>query len=345
MPPAKSMALSFLEEMQSHDVGLVRLLSLATQFRCCDCDRDFKSEVALTDHLRFSYVHRPGKACKNKKNKKQQNQQDKGSPQTRCEKCNKTFTNRHALSSHLSSVRHHPLSDLKCLAGTKCKKRFNCPSGLLQHLESGRCMSGATKTKLNDAIAAKDTRRIITSRGIMVQTLLEDNLSTSVGSTSQIRSPILTPTSTEFLGSYPPSPSYLTLTPKSTLLPSANFHSILSHKLRTQDGFHRCHLCPPSRTRKFKDKAALQQHLSSSVHTQISTSLPVLDDVSFHCPRTLMGEGSQTRPLKQFSTVSALAQHLESGACNGGTRTLRRVIEYVDDKVKDMGFSELKLLS
>ncbi|PVH68968.1 hypothetical protein DL98DRAFT_189828 [Cadophora sp. DSE1049] len=224
-------------------------------------------------------------------------------------------------------------------------QRFNCPSGQLQHLESGKCTSGMTKTKLNGAIATKDTGRIITSRGFEVQTLLEDNLSASASSTSQTLSPILTPTSTEFLGSYPPSPPSLVLTPESTLSPSANFHYILPPRLHTQSGFHVCHLCPPSRTRTFKGKAALQQHLSSSVHAQVSTSLPVLDDISFHFPRTLLGEGSQTRPLKQFSTVSGLVQHLESGACNGGEITLRRVIECVEDEMKGMGFRGLKLLS
>ncbi|XMA16440.1 hypothetical protein WAI453_009231 [Rhynchosporium graminicola] len=137
----------------------------------------------------------------------------------------------------------------------------------------------------------------------------------------------MTPTSTEFLGSYPPSPPCLVLTPESTLPPSVNFHDILPGRLHTQSGFKVCHLCPPSRTRPFKGKAALQQHLSSSVHAQVSTSLPVLDDLSFHCPYTLLDDASQTRPLKQFSTVSGLVQHLESGACNGGKKTLRRVVE------------------
>ena len=336
----------YASHMQSHNTALVRPLSAATQFRCCDCKRDFKSEGALTDHLRSSSVHKPGKGGKNKKNnKQQQGQQDQGTQQMKCEKCSKTFTSRHALYSHLSSVRHHPLSNIKCLAGTKCEKRFNCPSGQLQHLESGKCRSGMTKTKLFGAIATKDTGRIITSRGFYVQTLLKDNLSASASSASQTLSPILTPTSTEFLGSYPPSPPSLVLTSESTLSRSANFQDILFPRLHTQSGFQVCHLCPPPRTRKFKGKAALQQHLSSSVHAQVSTSLPVLDDISFHCPRNLWGDGSQTRPLKQFSTASGLVQHLESGACNGGKRTLRRVIEYVEDEMKGIGFRGLKLLS
>jgi len=73
--------------------------------------------------------------------------------------------------------------------------------------------------------------------------------------------------------------------------------------------------------------------------------LPVLDEIAFHCPRALMGEVSKTEGFKQFSTVSGLAQHLESGACDGGKNTFRRVVKYVQEEMKGMGFEGLKLLS
>jgi hypothetical protein len=243
------------------------------------------------------------------------------------------------LRQHLKSVRHNPLSDIPCLADSKCKKHFNCPSGQLHHLESGRCVSGMTKTRLNAAIIANDTSQIITSGGS--QWLLGNSSSTT--STSQTRSPILTPTSTEFLDSYPPSAM---LTPTSTLSASTNFHSILALQPRPRSGPQTCPLCPPSRTRKF-NPSALQQHLSSIVHAQVSMSFPLLapDEITFHCPRALMGEGSKKKAVKQFSTVSGLAQHLESGACNGGKKTLKRMVEYVQEEMKGLGFGGLKLLS
>jgi hypothetical protein len=58
-----------------------------------------------------------------------------------------------------------------------------------------------------------------------------------------------------------------------------------------------------------------------------------------------MGEGGKNKPLKQFSTVSGLAQHLESGACGGGRGTFMRVVEYVQEEMKGMGLGGLKLLS
>ena len=77
----------------------------------------------------------------------------------------------------------------------------------------------------------------------------------------------------------------------------------------------------------------------------MSLPLPVPDEISFHCPRALMGEGSKKKAVRQFSTVSGLAQHLESGACDGGKGTFRRVVEYVQEEMKGIGFGGLKLLS
>lgn len=330
--------------MQSHAPVLAMMPSSATEFRCCDCERDFINEGALTDHLRCSKVHgmeKGGNKKKKGKKEKKQNKPEEGNQRTKCKKCERIFKNRGALGRHLTSVRHNPLSDIKCVADAECKKQFNCPSAQLQHLETGRCISGMTKTKLNAAIAANDPGRIITSGGAKAQWLLEDN--SSATSTSQIRSPILTPTSTEFFDSYPPSAIF---TPTSTLSASTNFHSMLTLRPRTRSGYQTCPLCPPSCTRTFKH-SALQQHLSSSVHAQISMSLPLLvpDEISFHCPRTLIGEESKKKAIRQFSTVSGLAQHLESGACDGGKGTFRRVVEYVQEEIKGMGFDGLELLS
>jgi hypothetical protein len=324
--------------MQSY-VALSTITPLsATQFRCCDCERDFKNETSLADHLRYSKVHKPGTGG-NLKKKKVKNQEE-DDQQTNCKKCKRTFKTQGALRQHLKSVRHNPLSDIKCLADVNCKKRFNCPSAQLHHLESGRCKSGITKMKLNAAIAANDRGRIITSGEVTAQWPLEDNQSAS--SISQTRSPILTPDSTEFHDSYS---SSAIPTPTSTRSTGTSFHSMLILQPRTRSGY-KCPLCPASRTRTF-EPSALQQHLLSSVHAQASISSPLLvpDDILFNCPRALMGEGNKKKVVRQFSTVSGLAQHLESGACEGGKGTFKHVIEYVQDKMKDMGFGGLKLLS
>ena len=58
-----------------------------------------------------------------------------------------------------------------------------------------------------------------------------------------------------------------------------------------------------------------------------------------------MSEESKKKAIRQFSSVSGLAQHLESGACDGGKGTFGRVVEYVQEEIKGMGFDGLKLLS
>src|SRR5271155_4341394 len=106
--------------MQSHAPVPAMTPSSATQFRCCDCERDFKNEGALANHLRSNKVHGLGKG--GNKKKKKQKQKEEGNWRMKCKKCERTFKNRGALGRHLTSVRHNPLSDIKCVADAKCKK-------------------------------------------------------------------------------------------------------------------------------------------------------------------------------------------------------------------------------
>ena|SRR5947207_15285196 len=63
------------------------------------------------------------------------------------------------------------MSDIKCIASKVCTKRFNCPSAQLHHLESGVCVSGMTKNKLNAIMISKDTEWIITSSASQTENL------------------------------------------------------------------------------------------------------------------------------------------------------------------------------
>lgn len=77
----------------------------------------------------------------------------------------------------------------------------------------------------------------------------------------------------------------------------------------------------------------------------MSLPLSVLNKISFHCPRALIGERSKKKPVRQFSTVSRLAQHLKSGACDRGKVAFRRVIKYMQEEIKGIRLGGLKLLS
>ena len=101
------------------------MLPIPNQFRCCDCERDFNTKESLSQHLEDSPAH-PHKKFQRK---------------TGCNMCRRTFHCKAALEQHKSSIRHQPLCHIKCLASSKCKKTFDCPSAQLHHLESGTCPS------------------------------------------------------------------------------------------------------------------------------------------------------------------------------------------------------------
>ena len=59
-----------------------------------------------------------------------------------------------------------------------------------------------------------------------------------------------------------------------------------------------------------------------------------------YCPTMLAGSESQ-KPgaIRSFTTVSGLAQHLESGACVGGRATFRKVVKYLETRIQEFGFN------
>lgn len=316
------------------------MLCLPTQFRCCDCKRNFKTDQGLSAHLLHSASHQCKQAIQKKNNEKPLQH----CRPMECNMCKRTFETMAALEQHKKSIRHQPLCHIKCLGSGKCKKKFDCPSAQLQHLESGRCRSKITKTELNVAILKNDVNGVITTQA-SPKWLLEEDMSET--GTSPALSPLLTPTSTEFLDSYP---STVIHSPTGGSHPNSLVGTDLSQmfdpRLGAAAGHTRCPICPPSRTRTF-GPGALQQHLSSSVHAkgQFTLVQKAPDEILFHCPLALMKGTSPKKPLKHFSTVSGLAQHIESGACQGGKETLRRAVEYLRNEMKNMDLGGVKLLN
>ena len=58
-----------------------------------------------------------------------------------------------------------------------------------------------------------------------------------------------------------------------------------------------------------------------------------------------MGSANNATALKHFSTVSGLAQHLESGACYGGKKALSRAVECLQEEMMAMGIGGFKLFN
>jgi hypothetical protein len=274
---------------------------------------------------------------------------------------------------------------------------FITPSGMLDHIESGRCRSGMTRAKLHGLVLAHDQSHHITDMGVIdvansieqessryssachqslttnkisqlshtrspsilaslgQLSLIEDETSANIdGDTASewskvdevsVRTPLSDSDSDwSSLGGVPlqPTPSesaseWSLMSPIHT--PTASHVSDIdlagiSETVLLQN--LQCPRCPPSRKR-FCNPAALNAHLSSAAHA------PKI----FHCPLIFAPELPLTeKPKKEkhFATLSGLARHLESGACQGGAATFVNVMKYVQEQLGSLGFKNVKLL-
>ncbi|KAL8857091.1 MAG: hypothetical protein Q9178_006383 [Gyalolechia marmorata] len=292
-----------------------------SEFRCLQCERDFVSEGALIQHLRDKKVHHPPARSLTTR--------EDGTHT--CNECRRQFTHRNALKQHLESIVHRPLSELTCIASSRCKGRFTSPSALIQHLESGSCRSGLDRASLNRLVQSQDAGNMITF-GNLVGPLLDSTADdgTSTGSSSP---GVLTPSSHS-------SDTYSAIMGAHLGLSalSADYFTLkTAHLSVNRRGRFSCPLCPGN-SRGFRTTQALENHFASPAHA------PKI----FHCPVNLISstkKGKQTESfIKEFSTLSGLTQHVESGACDGGKKMLEETMTFVQEKLKELGFEKIRLL-
>ncbi|KAL8879911.1 MAG: hypothetical protein Q9192_008134 [Flavoplaca navasiana] len=287
-----------------------------SQFRCVECERDFATEQALEQHLKDKKNHGPP----------ERSITTSEDDTLKCNDCDRDFPDRKSLKQHLESVVHRPLSSLRCVASSKCKARFTSPSALLHHLESGSCRSNLTRASLNQLIQSHDTESMITF-GVQAKTFFEGSASDDGTSTGLSNSGLITPSSClsetySGIGGAPLGLLDLCGTAQ------GNFN---------KNGKMLCPICPAD-SRGFRTMQALGDHLTSAAHA------PKI----YHCPVGLMSaikKGKKKTSLnKEFSTLSGLTQHVESGACNRGKQVLEEAMKIVSGKLKELGFKEIKLL-
>lgn len=93
-----------------------------------------------------------------------------------------------------------------------------------------------------------------------------------------------------------------------------------------------CPFCPYRKP--FQSERALQSHMSSVAHA------PKI----FHCPTNVLGLAKNQTATRQFTTLSGLTQHLESGACGDGRATLELAMDLIQGKLDEMGLGGVQLL-
>ncbi|OQO14105.1 hypothetical protein B0A48_00981 [Cryoendolithus antarcticus] len=361
-----------------------------SSFECTTCDRAFKTEIALNDHL-----DSVGHACVIEAAARQiADAQNASTDIARreenklfCESHNRKFKTLRALQQHRNSLKHKPLSEMRCTLSDQCTGVSTSPSALLFHLESNTCKSGMTREKLNSVVAKYDVNRHITgTSGTSSLAAVEHDRSLSATalprstptldslSISDASGVVLTPTNTSvghsiaptngtYAGSTLSASSGVMLTPSASIAGSETYGEesgmlgppIRHHAARewsflndvlpvvTQTssslsmaispnaaGQWPCHLCPCT----FRKQYDLQQHLSSIAHA------PSI----FHRPTALLGLSGSTKQMCSFKTLSGLAQHLEAGACKGGTGILGMIAEMVEREIEKAGGGKVKLL-
>ena len=239
---------------------------------------------------------------------------------------------------------------------------------MLHHLESGGCPSGMNRAKLNMLVLRNDTERVISSPDVAVQGLLREatrrlatsRATTPTGDMGTAATKTATPSTPEFGDDYeavltPSSSSSGTsgnamsgvmLTPSSTMVSASLLvltpSSGHSSTVVSASGGTRCPLCPPSR-RQFATPQSLQQHLLSPAH----------DAQIFHCPVSspsvfsVSGGAPQGKaaPVKWFSTLSGMGQHVESGACVGSGADFNKAASYLEARITGLGLAMRRTIS
>lgn len=293
------------------------------EFRCCDCNRDFVSERALEQHLT---------------DKDHGVVPERQVPDNYCEECERVFINEKALQQHRDSKMHQPLSQITCFA-RGCTKSFTSPSAFLHHLESGSCSSGVNRRKLNALLQEHDQERLISNAGSNEMVTELTRRLENAGELGETTRDYHTDFEVISDGSGWATPSTnsnweIIPTPNSGSLWSCLASRRPSMDLSDTCPLSRCIMCPPTNP-LFCNSQALQQHLASAAHA------PRI----FYCPITFSSvalrqqQEGQPRVQKTFSTLSGLAQHLESGACEGGMATFRKMVRYVEAKLMELGWN------
>ncbi|KAF8537734.1 hypothetical protein BDD12DRAFT_845533 [Trichophaea hybrida] len=133
------------QELQMH-INIFHTPSRPSSFHCCDCNKSFSSNRKFLKHLKS------GGGCIVKTKKL-----------FSCDTCGNSFSSQKKLNQHRASTKH---KIMKCLGSNKCKRTFNTLPAMLQHLESGSCVSKMNRASIDTLMRIHDTTGVLTIKDI-----------------------------------------------------------------------------------------------------------------------------------------------------------------------------------
>jgi len=300
----------------------------ASQFACVDCGREFSSRRELEAHVLMGMLCQYGVGEDQPEEDKPGQEGPKFIPsmsshgsygnedtdQTHLHERQTEHTD--SPSQYTVGLLHGDVPDpssgsktyYHCF-GRHCLRMFGSPSALLQHLDSGACPSGINRHIVNSATIALDHSSAITNRLLRAAAGRDIH---EVG-IDEDEADIATKYRTQATPGRPP------LVGQPQLPWGARRLSELPDLC--------CPLCPRS-SKPFQTATALRAHMSSPVH----------DAQIYHCSSTVKGltnDSSPKHPSRTFSTLGALAQHLESRGCSMSVPTGAKIFSETMREVQE----------
>lgn len=329
----------------------------ASQFACVECGREFNSRRELEAHVLMGVLcrHGIGEGESVEENKSVDDETFAGrriSPQEGLKfipstalhgsysnedidppylyESNTRYTDSSAANSqyvcqslHAGGSRSGPQTGqtYHCL-GRTCLRTFASPSALLQHLDSGACPSGVNRHIVNSATIALDHGSAITNRllraaaGRNIHEIDPDEEEADIATRYHAQGP-------------PGGRRPFLLGPPQ-----------LPWGVRNLDELPDlcCPLCP-KHSSPFRTATALYAHMTSPVH----------DARIYHCSSTSGGSASNSNAIhtsRNFSTLGALAQHLESRGCSmsapAGAKIFNDTMKEVQERLRDVELGSIE---